>query len=258
MKYYRAELGGIDNWVWFNTGNLLDLHRQWTSQPDHWTLFFLEHSGVFIVNNRAYPFEDGFVAIAGPGAKVGFVNVGENTQHYRITFGLKKRVEVVALPTVSDTGEFKELRRQEFKHAEEWLTRSIGPALACTYNVLWQIAEPSEALRSSMALYDFEKLVNERLSEKITVQDLCQDLQVSQSHLLRMVRSEYGVTIQEYVREKRAEIAKTLIVSTDLPLKTIAAQTGMGDLQYFNKAVRQSYGMSPRSLRQLSVNRTKH
>ncbi|MBS1703031.1 MAG: helix-turn-helix domain-containing protein [Armatimonadetes bacterium] len=60
------------------------------------------------------------------------------------------------------------------------------------------------------------------------------------------------------MREKRAEIAKTLILTTDLPMKTIAVQTGMPDLQYFNKAIRSISGLSPRALRELSVNRTKH
>ena len=258
MKYYRVELGGVENWLWFNTGNLGEKHRQWTQQPDHWNLFFLEHAGVLLVNNRPHEFEDGFVALVGPGVKAGFLFVGDRTPHYSLTFGLKKGIETVALPIVAGFGEFKELRRKEFANAEHWLTRSIGPALATTINILWQVAQPAEVLRSSSALYDFEKLVTERLAEKIGLTELCRDLQVSQSQLLRMVRAEYGQTIQEFIREKRSDVAKTLITTTDLPLKTIANRTGMGDLQYFNKALRASCGLSPRALRELSLNRTQH
>jgi AraC-like DNA-binding protein len=258
MKYYRVELGGVDNWIWSYKGDFADHHKQWTQQPDHWSMFFLEHSGVFFMNNQAYPFEDGYVALAGPGAKIGFLNVGDGTPHYALTFAIKKRIETVAVPSIADLGEFKELRRKEFKRANEWLTKSIGPSIAVAYSILWEIAQPANVLRSSSFLYEFERAVTERLAEKISVAELCRELKVSQSQLLRLVRAEHGQTIQEFIREKRAEIAKTLIVTTNLPLKTIAAQTGMPDLQYFNKAVRASFGLSPRALRELSVNRTPH
>jgi AraC-like DNA-binding protein len=258
VKYYRAEMGGIEPWLWFHDGDLPDHRAQWTQQPNHWTLFFLEHSGGFAINNRISPYEDGYVALVAPGTKAGFIRVGEGTPHYAATFSLSARMEVVALPSLVDLGELKEVRRAEFASANRWLERSIGRALSCVYNLLWSIAQPVEILRSSDLMYDFERLVTNRLAEKLSVASLARELEISPSQLLRSVRAEYDMTPQQFLKEKRSEVAKTLIITTNLPLKTIAAQVGMSDLQYFNKAVRSTTGLSPRALRELAVNQTQH
>lgn len=258
MKYYRVELGGIEPWMLMYSGDLTDHRAQWVQQPDHWTLFFLEHAGAFTLNNRVSKFEDGYVAIVGPGVKAGFLNVGPGTTHYAITFGITKRRESFALPALTDLGDMKEIRREELRDADRWLHKSIGRGLAFTYNLLWSIMQPAEILRSSDLMYDFENLVTSRLSEKLTVVSLAAELDISPSQLLRSVKAEYNQTVQQYLRDKRAEIAKTLILTSDLPLKTIAAKTGMPDLQYFNKAIRSVSGLSPSALRAIAVNKTLH
>lgn len=258
MKLYRAEMGGIAPWLWLSIGDLNESHQSWTQQPEHWTLFFLEHAGGFSVANRTYPFEDGWIALVAPGTKAGFLRIGEGTRFVSFTFNLTKRVETVALPALADLGDQRELRRFEAHDCVRWLSRSIGRGLAFVYNVLWSVAQPSDALRSSTVVHEFETLVVERLREKLSVATLATELGVSQSHLLRLVRAEHGGTAQEFIRDKRAEVARTLIVSTDLPFKAIAAQTGMPDLQYLNKTIRTASGLSPRALRSLAQNRTPH
>lgn len=258
MKLYRAEMGGIAPWLWMHTGDFDESKRSWTQQPDHWTLFFLLHEGGFSVSNGTYPYKDGFVALVAPGTKAGFVRVGVDTPHFSFTFDLTKRIEVVALPALVDLGEKKEFRRQEAHEAERWLSRSIGRGLAFVYNLLWDVALPPDLLRTSSVVHEFETLVVGRLREKLSVAGLASELGVSQSQLLRLVRAEHGGTIQDFIRDKRAEIARGLIVSTQEPLKAIAMRTGMPDLQYFNKAIRNASGLSPRALREMARNRTPH
>lgn len=258
MKYFRAELGGIEPWLWLNHGHLEERHRGWTQQPEHWTLFFLEHAGGFSVGNHTFPFDDGDVALVAPGARVGFVGVGQETLHYTLTFSLRPRVEIVALPAVANLGEKRELRRQEVRDAEKKLTFSIGRGLAFAYNLLWDIALPPDVLGRSTIVQDFDRLVTQRLAEKLSVPKIAAELGISGSQLLRLVRAECGMTVQEFIREKRTETARNLIASSDLTLKAIAAKTGMPDLQYFNKAIRAASGLSPRALRDLATNRTRH
>ena len=258
MKYYQVNLGGLENWGWFNQGELPGIRTNWTQQPGHWTVFFLEHSGGFMLNNRVTPFHDGYVAIVAPGMKAGFLRTGPDTPHYFMTFGIVEKVDTVAIPSLIDLGDMKEARRKEFQAAQKWIDYSILRANACVFNLLWGIAQPIDVLRSSDLMYDFDRLVSEKLSEKISVESLAAELAISPSQLLRSVRAEYNQTAQQYIREKRAEVARTLVLTTNLSLKEIAVQTGMPDLQYFNKVIRGHSGMSPRSLRELARTRTIH
>ena len=88
------------------------------------------------------------------------------------TFGISTRVETVALPSLVDLGEFRELRRAEFLQSDQWLDKSIGRGISCIYNLLWSIAQPVDVLRSSDLMYDFDRLVTSRLAGKLTVSSI--------------------------------------------------------------------------------------
>jgi AraC-like DNA-binding protein len=44
-----------------------------------------------------------------------------------------------------------------------------------------------------------------------------------------------------------------LLQTSDIPVKQIASSIGMPDLQVFNKAVRLTFGVSPRALRRPDI-----
>lgn len=258
MRVFKVELGGFQPWMWANNGDLGGQHKVWTQQPEHWTLFFFEHDGTIVVNNRPIPYHDGNVGFVPPGTKVEFDRVGSNTAHYSLTFGLTKRSETVVIPAVADLGDATELRRKEFEATWEWLHVSIMRGLACAFNTLWSIAQPIHVWRKSDLVFDAERLIVDRIATKLVVADLAAELGISHAHLLRLFREEHSMTIQEFIRDKRAEIARQMITGTQMSLKEIAIRTGMADLQYFNKIVRSSTGLSPRALREMAQKRTQH
>lgn len=258
MRLFKVEMGGFEPWLWADEGNNSELQKSWTQPPSHWTLFYFQHAGVMTVNNKPIPYEDGNVGFVIPGTKVEFLKVGEGTRRYQMSFGLKARTETVAIPAVADLGQNTELRRQEFEDSFRWLHTSIMRGLACAFNTLWSIAQPGHVFRKSDLVFDAEALIMKRLHERINIQDLSEELAISHTHLLRLFREEHNCTIQEYVREKRAEIARQMIQETDMALKEIAVKTGMPDLQYFNKVIRSATGLSPRALREQAILRTRH
>jgi len=258
MRLYKVELGGFESWLWLNQGNLNRLQKSWTQQPGHWGLFFFEHAGILTINNKPIPYQPGNVGFVAPGVKAEFGRIGDDTHHSIFTFGIVPRKETVAIPAVADLGADADLRRKEVAASFEWLHVSIMRGLACAYNTLWSVAQPQASFRKSDLIFDAEALIIRRLKEKINVGALAEELAISHSHLLRLFREEHSCTIQEYIRDKRAEIARQLITETGTPLKEIAQRTGMPDLQYFNKIIRTTTGLSPRALREQAETRTRH
>ena len=159
---------------------------------------------------------------------------------------------------MADLGQDVNVRRKEFEDSFKWLHTSIMRGLACAFNTLWSISQPAHIFRKSDLVFDAEALIIKRLHERINIQELADELAISHTHLLRHFREEHNCTIQEYMREKRAEIARQMIQETDLSLKEIAAKTGMPDLQYFNKVIRSTTGLAPRALREQAILRTRH
>ncbi len=248
----RAELGGALRWFTMDAGDLTERHRRWIQSPEHWAMFLLDHEGAFSFNGRAFPFERGFVAIVPPSSHAGFVRVGEGTPHRRLTFALSPRGDSVALPVVADLGDRRGLRWEEAQEVAEWLGSSLGRGIAFAQNLLWSLARPVGELHGSPAGFRLERLVAERIARPLRVADLARDLGTSPSQLLRAVRAEYGKTVQEFIKERRTDLALALLAQGELPIKAIAARTGLGDLQSFNKAVRAASGLSPRAIRGLA------
>jgi transcriptional regulator GlxA family with amidase domain len=55
-----------------------------------------------------------------------------------------------------------------------------------------------------------------------------------------------------HLLRRRATRAQHLLLTTNLPVKVIAAEVGVPDLQEFNKLIRRHCGHSPRAVRELS------
>lgn len=101
---------------------------------------------------------------------------------------------------------------------------------------------------------DTLKLIEDRLDRPIYVEELAAEVQISRRHLLNLFRRFVGATVAEYLQKRRLERALVLLKNSQLTIKAIAGEVGVGDLQLFNKLVRRGTGLSPRAYRQRILN----
>lgn len=85
----------------------------------------------------------------------------------------------------------------------------------------------------------------------LTVSALCQKLKlnVTGPYAARLFKNEVGVGIREYARKKRLIIAADKLRTTDLPIKTIAADLGYNKPFDFARSFRRQFHLSPREYR---------
>ena len=55
--------------------------------------------------------------------------------------------------------------------------------------------------------------------------------------------------IATYVRKKRLSKAKALLKTTDIPIPQISDKVGFSDYNYFLRAFKKEYGISPKKVR---------
>ena len=60
-----------------------------------------------------------------------------------------------------------------------------------------------------------------------------------------MFKSEYGIGIAAYIREKRLAKAKNLITNSDLSIAEISSVVGFSDYNYFSRVYKSRYNVSP-------------
>ena len=87
----------------------------------------------------------------------------------------------------------------------------------------------------------------------LMVAELAQLAGVHPTHLLKTFRRHHGVTISNYVRQRRIQRARLDVANGKRPLSMIALDAGFSDQSHFTGVFRQTFGETPgqyaRSLR---------
>lgn len=123
------------------------------------------------------------------------------------------------------------------------------------WELLLELAEncehalPADERRLPAAVRQAMRYVETALCDPITAEDVAAEVGLSYSHLAMLFRKHVGSGIAAHVRRRRMAVAEELLRNSEMPVKSIAAQIGMTDLQHFNKLVRTTFGAAPRTLR---------
>jgi AraC family transcriptional regulator, regulatory protein of adaptative response / DNA-3-methyladenine glycosylase II len=93
------------------------------------------------------------------------------------------------------------------------------------------------------------RLIADGLVDREGVAGLARRLAYTERHLHRLLHAEVGAGPLALARAQRAQAARTLIETTDLPLGRVAFAAGFGSVRQFNDTVRRVYGVPPSALR---------
>jgi transcriptional regulator GlxA family with amidase domain len=89
------------------------------------------------------------------------------------------------------------------------------------------------------------KLMHERREDPPSMQEISEAVGVSIRQLERLFKSHVGVSPSEYSRRTRLDIARELLLHTDLQLMEIAFAVGFNAYTPFQKAYKKHFGRNP-------------
>ncbi|PZQ91744.1 MAG: 3-methyladenine DNA glycosylase [Leifsonia xyli] len=96
------------------------------------------------------------------------------------------------------------------------------------------------------------RLVQDGVVDRDGVDGLARRLGYSSRHLTRVLTAELGAGPLALARAHRAQTARTLLASTELPVADVAFAAGFGSLRQFNDTIGAVYQATPTELRALS------
>lgn len=88
------------------------------------------------------------------------------------------------------------------------------------------------------------RYLDQHFLKEIGVEDLARTFHMSKSSLNKFFQKQLNTTCHQYILKKRLALAVSLI-RRDVPLKTVAVQSGFGDYSSFFRAFKKMYHISP-------------
>lgn len=93
--------------------------------------------------------------------------------------------------------------------------------------------------------------ISMHMSENIDVEDICESLHMSRATLYRILKTETGMGLNNYVNHCKMERAKILL-SDDYSVGETAEMLGYENVGYFSRLFRESIGISPSEYRKVN------
>lgn len=92
--------------------------------------------------------------------------------------------------------------------------------------------------------------IDKNYSQNIKISMFSDKYFFSKEYLTRQFKARYHCGIYEYVLQVRMERARELLLDPDIKIQDISQRVGYSDNNYFSKAFRTYYGISPSAFRQ--------
>ena len=95
-----------------------------------------------------------------------------------------------------------------------------------------------------------KEFIDNNINKEITRKMLEDAVHLNRDYLNRLFKKETGVSLAEYIVEKKMETAKELLVMTDLSVGEVGYWVGYENFSYFSRYFKKITGDSPASYRQ--------
>lgn len=95
-----------------------------------------------------------------------------------------------------------------------------------------------------------KRYVQAHIQEDIYIADIAREVYLNEQYLMRSFKRSTGMSILEYITSERLQMAKVLLLETDLPIKRVADAVGYGNYSYFTKLFKRNIGLAPQDFRQ--------
>ena len=87
--------------------------------------------------------------------------------------------------------------------------------------------------------------IRKNIGSRLNIEQLADKACMSKDHYIRVFKHETGETPNAYITKRKMEKAELVLLTTDLPVKSIADLLGYDDYSYFNRIFRKNSGMTP-------------
>ena len=223
--------------------------------PMLWCLHLYFSAVQLEVGGETHSIMPGSLTLIPPGTRIVYHHSEKRHRHFFVHFAMTtSRQPRVSLPVCQHLPDARDELLDRLQNIQRIRTHNPLHAEIAFWSLLWDVAESAKFnTKAGSRETTFHKKVDEILDaglpEAGSPRILADGLGMSMAHVNRMIKARHGLTTVQLIRKRRFERAYHLLLHSTMPIKLVAAECGISDLQEFNKSMRREYGKSPRLLR---------
>lgn len=108
-----------------------------------------------------------------------------------------------------------------------------------------------EKIQYNPVVHQIAAEVKNHYQNDMNLKTLASKYHMNTSYLGQVFQKEMGCPFSQYLNNVRNEVAKNLLLTTNMRISDIACSVGYSNTSYFYKKFKQSYGVSPMALRNM-------
>lgn len=251
----------------------IECNDKWKFQnfyPEHNKLYLIcEGEGQIQVNDKIMYPREGQMALLPENEKQSLSYMSSKMFkkyycHFNATIGTRNLFEVVDVPMIATLKDPQQLSlaMELFRNLTEvFKERSVANTLKAKGFLLQllglyfgHIQLKSEKVTASAATERIQKVlgfIEENIREDISVDNLADVAHLQPNYFIRFFKDQLGCTPMRYVKERKLEITKQALISTDKPISLIGQEVGFKEGAYFSRIFKENYGRSPKTYRKI-------
>ena len=222
--------------------------------PRLWCLHLYFYDVELEADGQTFAIVSGSLTLTPPRTKLVYKYQNKRYRHYFVHFSVNSRKPRITAPLLQHLPDARDEILDRLQNMHRLLAHNRLHAETLFWGLLWDIAEAGQRVEVKTSgenlLKAVEAFIEESLPKKVTVADVADQVGLSPTHVNRVVKSLLGLTTIQFIKKHRLQRAYRLLIHSTMPVKLIASECGIEDLQQFNKLLRAAYGKSPRQLRE--------
>jgi len=163
-----------------------------------------------------------------------------------------KRIARLSRMYMLDREELIRIYDHGLKHTPEdmeALSVIIKPLCHMLYLLQLLVSDVPQTESQNTLFDSIESYMQGGFMQELSLGDIAQACACSESTVSHLVKQYTGRSAKQYITELRIRHAKKLLLSSDLPVGTVAAMCGFSNINYFPTAFKKHVGMNPSQYR---------
>ena len=125
------------------------------------------------------------------------------------------------------------------------INEELSQLLTILMEYSWNPEKAKTANTNGLNIANVRAFIDQHYTEKISLETVAKQFNVNKSYLLRVFKGNTGLTVNNYILQKRILMAKNELRFTNKTLDVIALECGLEEANYFIRVFKKIEGLTP-------------